>query len=155
MTERRPEATAQAIPLLEEHLTLGHRRVETGRVRVHLATTTEEARLREPAWHERVEIQRVAIGREVAEAPGIREEEDGAVLVVPVLEEILVTERRIVLKEEIRIRRVRTSETIEKTVALHSQTATVERLPPAPRDGPESQTRRDGGNGDDAGTPRP
>jgi uncharacterized protein (TIGR02271 family) len=140
VTESRPAATAQAIPLLQEHLTLGLRRVETGRVRIHLATTTEDAQVHEPVRRERVEIQRVAVGREVAEAPAVREEEDGAVLVVPVLEEILVTERRIILKEEIRIRRVTTTETIEKTVALHSQTATVERLPPAPRDGPESDS---------------
>ena len=150
MTESRPDATAEAIPLLQEHLTLGLRRVETGRVRIHLATTTEDAQVQEPVRRERVEIQRVADGREVSEAPGVREEEDGAVLVVPVLEEILVTERRIILKEEIRIRRVTTTQTIERTVALHSQTATVERLPPAPRDGPKSEMRRTGADGADA-----
>lgn len=150
MTERGPDETAQVIPLLREYLTLGRRQVETGRVRVHLATTTEDVQLREPVSHERAEIQRVAIGREVAEAPGIREEEDGAVLVVPVLEEILVTQRRIVLKEEIRIRRVATTGTIQKTVALHSQTATVERLPPPSRDGSVTPARRDAGDGDNA-----
>jgi uncharacterized protein (TIGR02271 family) len=149
VTEREPEVTAQAIPLLQEQLTLDRREVEIGRVRVHLATTTENATLREPVWHERVEIQRVAIGRQVGEAPGVREEENGAVLVVPVLEEILVTERRIILKEEIRIHRVTTNETIEKTVALHSQTATVERLPPAPRNGSEAPARREAGDADD------
>jgi stress response protein YsnF len=139
VTEGARDVTAQAIPLLQEHLTLDLRRVETGHVQVH-----------EPVRCERVAIERVAVGREVAEAPGVHEEEDGAVLVVPVLEEILVTERRIILKEEIRIRRVMTTETIEKTVALHSQAATVERLPPAPRDGSETQTRRSNGDGDDA-----
>jgi len=135
---------------LQEHLTLGHRRVETGPVRVHLATTTEDAPLREAVRHQRAEVQRVTIGREVAEAPGSREEEDGAVIVVPVLEEILVTARRIILNEEIRIRRVTTTKTIEKTVALHRQAATVERIPPAPRDGDDNDKRRTVGDGDDA-----
>lgn len=150
MTEREPDMAAQVIPLIQEHLTLGRRLVETGRVRVHLATTTQDAQVSKPVTQERVEIERRAIGREVAEAPGIREEEDGAVLVVPVLEEILVTQRRIILKEEIRIRRVATTGTIQKTVALHSQTATVERLPPPSRDGSETPARRDAGDGDNA-----
>lgn len=137
MTESRPDVTAQAIPLLREHLTLGLRRVETGRVRIHLATTSEDTQVQEPVRRERVEIQRVAVGREIAEAPGMREE-------------TVVTERRIILKKEIRIRRVTTTETIEKTVALHSQAATVERLPPAPRDGPETEMRRNRGDGADA-----
>lgn len=116
-------------------------------MRVHLATTAENATLREPVWHERAEIQRATIGRQVAEVPRVREEENGAALVVPVLEEILVTERRIILKEEIRIRRARTNETIEKTVALHRQGATVERLPPTLRDGTETPARREAGDG--------
>lgn len=143
MTEQAP---TQVIPLLREDLTLGHREVETGRVRVHLSTTTEDRTVRAPVRHQLAEVERIAIGREVAEAPGIREEEDGTVLVVPVLEEILVTERRIILKEEIRIRRVTTTETIETTTALHSQVATVERLPPAT---PEPESRRTPGDGDD------
>lgn len=130
MTDQGAGATDRAIPFLQEYLTLGHREVEAGHVRVHLATTTEDRTLHAPVNHQRAEVQRIAIGRVVAEAPGIREEEDGAVLVVPVLEEILVTERRIVLKEEIRIRRVTTTENVETTVALHSQAATIERLPP-------------------------
>ncbi len=143
MTEQGP---AQVIPMLREYLTLGHREVETGRVRVHLATTTEDRTVRAPLRHQRAEVERVAIGREVAEAPGIREEEDGAVIVVPVLEEVLVTRRRIILKEEIRIRRVTTTEIVETTAALHSQVATVERLPAAT---PDPESRRPRGDGDD------
>jgi uncharacterized protein (TIGR02271 family) len=123
-----PEA-AQIIPLLEERLVVGRREVETGRVRVHLTTTTEDAAVREVLREERVEVERVPIGREVATAPAVREEEDGAVLVVPVLEEVLVVERRLVLKEELRIRRVSTSRTSEQTVPLRRQSATVERVP--------------------------
>ena len=138
-----PEA-AQIIPLLEERLVVGRREVETGRVRVHLTTTTEDAAVREVLREERVEVERVPIGREVATAPAVREEEDGAVLVVPVLEEVLVVERRLVLKEELWIRRVSTSRTSEKTVPLRRQTATVERVPAQPDDKPETNARSRG-----------
>lgn len=149
MNDHAVEPTKQTIPLVEEYLTLGRRSVEMGRVRVNLATTTENARLSEPVRHEQVEIRRIVIGREVASAPSMREEEDGAVLVIPVLEEILVTERRIILKEEIRIRRVTTMEVIEKDVAVHSQAATIECMP-CSQDGSNTEIRREGANGDNS-----
>lgn len=139
---------SQIIPLLEERLVVGRREVETGRVRVHLTTTTEDAAMHEVLREERVEIQRVpAVGREVTATPAVREEEDGAVLVVPVMEEVLVVERRLVLKEELRIRRVSTSRTSEQTVPLRRQTATVERVP-AQSDGELEPHARPHGAGD-------
>ena len=138
-----PEA-AQIIPLLEERLVVRRREVETGRVRVHLTTTTEDAAVREVLREERVEVERVPIGREVAIASAVREEEDGAVLVVPVLEEVLVVERRHVLKEELWIHRVSTNRTSEQTVPLRRQTATVERVPAQPDDKSETNARPHG-----------
>ncbi|HZN03360.1 MAG TPA: DUF2382 domain-containing protein [Candidatus Polarisedimenticolia bacterium] len=143
---------AQTVPLLEERLAVERRVVETGRVRVRLSTATKDAMVRETLRGERVEVDRVPVGREVTEAPVVREEENGTVLVVPVLEEVLVVERRLVLKEELRIRRVSTTEIIEQTVALRQQAATVERLLTAvPQDGSDPETRRRdvGDDGDD------
>jgi stress response protein YsnF len=80
---------------------------------------------------DRVEVERVGIGREVApgeSAPSVRNE-DG-VVVVPVLEEVLVVEKRLVLREEIRLRIAVSAEAVEQTIALRRQHAEVERLPP-------------------------
>jgi stress response protein YsnF len=60
--------------------------------------------------------------------PAIREE--GETIVVPVVEEVLVVERRLVLKEEVRIRRVRSTERHQERVTLRRQEAAVNRLPP-------------------------
>ena len=57
-------------------------------------------------------------------APRIRTE-DG-VTIIPVLEEVLVVEKRLVLKREIRIRKRSTSETVEIPVSLRKQRAEVE-----------------------------
>jgi stress response protein YsnF len=57
--------------------------------------------------------------------PRIRTE-DG-VTIIPVLEEVLVLEKRLVLKREIRIRKRTTLETVEIPVSLRKQHAKVER----------------------------
>jgi stress response protein YsnF len=122
------------LPLVEEALRVGKRRVETGRVRVSVSTDVEERVVRETLRSERAELERVPVNRELAEgepAPVVRQEPDGTV-VVPVLEEVLVVERRLVLREEIRMRLVSVDEPVEQPVAVRRQRASVERLPPLP-----------------------
>lgn len=139
-TERLEDEGYAVLPLVEEALRVGKRRVETGRVRVSIATETEERPVRETLRTERAEVERVPVGRELAEgeqAPVARREEDGT-LVVPVLEEVLVVERRLVLREEIRLRLVAITETVEQPVTLRRQRVEVERLPASAPDGPDA-----------------
>jgi len=141
VTDRTNDAVAEAvIPLVEETLLVGKRQVETGRVRVSVTTDVQEQVVRETLRSEKAEIERVPVGRQIAEgepAPTVRQEPDGTV-VVPVLEEVLVVERRLVLKEEIRMRVLAVDEAVEQPVAVRRQRASVERLPPHPaEDGPD------------------
>ncbi len=135
LADRFDETASEAVlPLVEENLRVGKRRVETGRVRVSVSTDIEEQVVRETLRSERTEIERVPVGRELAEgepAPALRREPDGTV-VVPVLEEVLVIERRLVLREEIRMRLVAVEEPVEQPVTVRRQRASVERLPPRP-----------------------
>ena len=133
-----PESTehnsTEHIPVLQEHLSLGKREVVSGRVRVRITNATEQQRLQADLRSEAVTVDRVPIDRELApgEAPPVpREEEDGKVFVVPVLEEVLVVEKRLVLREELRLRRTSDTQHVEQVVAVRRQTATVDRLPPA------------------------
>jgi stress response protein YsnF len=118
----------QVIPLAEEVLRLGKRTVETGRIRVSVTTETAEEMVRHTLRTRRAEVERVAFGHEVQDVPQTREE-DG-VLIIPVVEEILVVEKRLVLKEEVRLRFVDTEDTVEQPVERRVQRATVERVPP-------------------------
>ncbi|MBD0276034.1 MAG: DUF2382 domain-containing protein [Acetobacteraceae bacterium] len=135
MAERLDDTAGEAVlPLVEESLLVGKRRVETGRVRVSVATEVEERVVRETLRSERVELERVPVDRELAAgepAPALRREADGTV-VVPVLEEVLVVERRLVLREEIRMRLVPVEEAVEQPVTVRRQRASVDRLPPDP-----------------------
>lgn len=118
------------VPLAEESVSFGRRTIATGRVRLSLRTAEETRRLREVLHGRRAEVERVPIGCEVAEAPEVRVE--GDVVIVPVLEEELVVTRRLVLREEIRLRLVPTERVAEHEAVLRRQVASVERLPPRP-----------------------
>ncbi|MDF2689253.1 MAG: hypothetical protein K0Q80_2218 [Microvirga sp.] len=74
---------------------------------------------------EDVEVTRVPVDKVVDTAPQIRTE--GDVMIVPVLEEVLVVEKRLVLKEELHIRRRVSAETVELPITLRKQRAIVER----------------------------
>lgn len=118
-------AAEEIIPLVEETASFSKREVVTGRVRVHTVTDTVEELARASVQREDVEVTRVPIDRVVETAPAIRT--DGDVTIVPVLEEVLVVEKRLVLKEELHIRRRVETETVEVPVTLRKQRAVVER----------------------------
>ena len=54
--------------------------------------------------------------------------DEGATLVIPVLEEVLVVQKRVRLKEEIRITAHARSEPVSSTVVLRTEQAAVERF---------------------------
>jgi stress response protein YsnF len=114
-----------AVPVLREELEISKRVVDTGRgVRVSKRVTEESAEIRENLWHEEVDVRRVAVDRVVAEAPPSRYE--GDVLIVPVLEEILVIEKRFRIKEELHITRVRKEQEYRETVPLRVEDVHIE-----------------------------
>jgi stress response protein YsnF len=118
------------LPIVEETLHVDKRLVETGRVRVSLSTSVEEEILRETLRTRHAEVERKPVGRTVTEVPRVRQE--GDVVIIPVVEEVLVVERRLVLKEEIHLRLVSEDVDITHPATRRVQHALVERLPAAP-----------------------
>ncbi|CAN5389378.1 hypothetical protein BH11ARM2_BH11ARM2_23870 [soil metagenome] len=114
------------LELAEERPVVSKKEVETGLVRVSLNTETREEAVRTVLRETRVEIERVPIGRFVESVPPMREEE--GVLIVPVMEEVVVTRLRLV--EEVRIRRVEHERDHAETVTLRRETATLEKGEP-------------------------
>ena len=129
--KHRPESSVAdpkevtAIPLLEEELAVSKREVVTGRVRVRTVVDTREELVRQELETEHVSVTRVPIDRYVDAAPSVRTE--GNVTIVPVLEEVLVIETRLLLKEEVHILRTVSTETVEQSVRLRQQRAIVEK----------------------------
>jgi uncharacterized protein (TIGR02271 family) len=114
------------LTLLAEEFSVGKEAVETGRVRVSKQTHTREVAVDESLLKESAEIETIPIGRQIFEMPSIRHE--GETIVVPIVEEILHTERRLILKEEVRITRLKTTEQFHDSVTLRYQEAVVTRV---------------------------
>ena len=120
------------LPIVEERAQIAVRDRVVGRVRVSTQTREEDVELAETLRSSRVEVERVPVDAFVDEAPEIREE-DG-VTIVPVMEEVIV--RRLMLREEIHIRRIDEEREVRETVTLRTQDAVVERDPGGTDGGP-------------------
>jgi stress response protein YsnF len=63
-------------------------------------------------------------------------------LIIPLVEETAVVVKRLVLREEVRLRFIPTEVPFEEEVALRRQRATIERVPPAvPASAPVPDTK--------------
>jgi stress response protein YsnF len=113
------------IPLVEERVSATKREIEIGRVRVHTTVEEREEIVRAELARDTVEVERVPMSVEVSSVPETRQE--GEVTVIPVVEEVLVVTKKLMLVEEIRLRRTRTVEEHARPVTLTRQRAEIER----------------------------
>ncbi len=114
------------VPVLAETLAVGKRTVVTGGVRVTKRVSEREETVDEPLLREDVHVERVPVNQIVAEAPQARYE--GDMLIVPVLEEVLVVEKRLMLKEEVRIQRAQTQTHQPQQVLLRAEDVVIEEI---------------------------
>jgi stress response protein YsnF len=120
--EMQDTATLQ---LLAEEFSVTKKTVVTGRVRVATRTRNHEAFLDETLARNSVEISAIPMGVFIDAPPQVRME--GDVTIVPVVEEVLFVERRLRLKEELRIRPIRTVEHYREKITLRRQEAIITR----------------------------
>jgi uncharacterized protein (TIGR02271 family) len=111
------------LSLAAEEVAINKETHEIGRVRVATRTYEREALIDEDLARERVEIENVPVGRQIDAVPEVRQQ--GDITIVPVVEEVLFVERRLMLKEEIHIRRMRTTEHHQEKVVLRHQEPVV------------------------------
>jgi stress response protein YsnF len=127
----------QTVPMHAEEISVSRQQVSGDTVQVSTITRDEERLVDEQLTHERIEVERVPIGRPVDAVPPVREEGDTTVM--SVVEEIIVIKRRLILKEEVRIRRVRMTEHHRETMLVRKQDAVITRTEaglPAVKDDP-------------------
>ena len=121
-----PEGVSIVIPVVEEVAQVSTHQVETGRVRIVKTVREEEQVIDRPLLREHVDVQRVPVNEFVQQAPPLRV--DGETLVIPIVEEVLVVEKRLMLKEELRVTRQRIVEPHEQRITLRTEEARIERL---------------------------
>jgi uncharacterized protein (TIGR02271 family) len=123
-------------PVRQEQLHVGKRLSDTGRgVRIHKTVSEDQHVIDEPLLHDELEVEHIQVGAIVAESNPPRMRYEGDTLVVPVLEEVLVVQKQLRLKEEVRITRHRREAPVPQTVSLRSEHVTVERFEEGIKDG--------------------
>jgi uncharacterized protein (TIGR02271 family) len=115
----------QTIPLAAETITVDKRLVTRGRVVVRKRVVTHDAVVDEPLEQEQVEVTRVPVNKLVEAAEPPRTE--GDTTVIPLYEEVLVVEKRLVLTEELHVSKRRSEYRKPQEVALRREEAVVER----------------------------
>ena len=129
-TEQSAETNTEKliVPIIEEELKITREKIITGGVRVHKTVAERTEVVDEPTFQEQIEVEHITVNQFVAEPPPVRYE--GDVMIVPLLEEVLVVEKRLVLREEIRVSKRREIVNKPQQVVLRREEATVERIEP-------------------------
>ena len=122
----RTDLSLVTVQLHAEELAVSKRRVASGLVRVAVATRSHDEAVDEALHHERVLVERVTINQPVETVPPLRVEGDTTIL--SVVEEIVVVTRQLILKEEIRVRRIQVTEVYHEVVTLREQEAVITRV---------------------------
>jgi uncharacterized protein (TIGR02271 family) len=118
--------TVLVIPLAQEELKIERRKTETGRVRIQKEVHSREETVDEPTYVEEVNVVRVPVNK-VLESPVAPRHENGT-LIIPLMEEVLVVEKRLMLKEELRVSKRRREIRNPVQVTLRSEEASVEKV---------------------------
>jgi len=115
------------IPITDETLRVDRRTVETGRVEVHKTVQERVEVVDQPIFAEEVEIERITLNRPLEESVASRYE--GETLIIPLVEEVLVVQKRLILREEIHIRKLRKELREPQEVLLRTEQVDVVRKP--------------------------
>ena len=122
-----PAAVTETLAVMAETAWISKRVVETGRTLIRKTVTQRDEVLEAVLNRHDVTVERVPVGRVVTEAPAARQE--GGAWIFPIVEEVLVTEKRLVLREELHVRHTETQEPVSRTVTLRTEHAGIEHIP--------------------------
>ncbi len=111
------------IPVIEEHLIIDRKTIETGRVIISKKTEEKIETVNIALLREDYSIEHIPVDKLVDEAPSIRYE--GEVMIIPVIREVMV--KRILIVEEIRITKNTTETSEPQQMMLRKEVVTVER----------------------------
>lgn len=133
MQDDDPERT---IPLFEEQLHVRKADVVTDEVRVTTSVEERAVLIGEDVERGDLHVERIAVERAVAEAPAPRQ--DGDTLIVSIVEERVVVEKRLFVIEELHITRTTTTERVTIPETVRTMRATVEHARPSSMTGRET-----------------
>jgi len=117
------------VPIVEEQVVVETRTVETGRIQIQKTIQERVEVVDQPLFEEEVQIERVSINRPITEA--VTPHYEGDTLIIPLVEEVLVVQKQLVLREEVHIKKVRKELHEPQEVRLRTEAVNVVRAPEA------------------------
>jgi len=116
------------IPVIQEQAKVFKRVVETGTVRISKKVREYDEIVDVPHFQEEVVVERVPLNKVIEIAPSVRTE--GDLTIIPVVEERYVMEKKLILVEELHVRKERKESHHPQTVKVLKEEVEVERIPP-------------------------
>lgn len=131
--DNEPHTGHETIPVIEERPVLLTKPVRTSTVRIDKIVREHEASIEAVLRSDEVVVERRSVDppQPVDAPPPVRHE--GDVTIIPILEERLVVEKRLFVREELRVRRVERSRVSRQRVTVRSEDVRVEREPMSQR----------------------
>jgi uncharacterized protein (TIGR02271 family) len=121
------------VPVIEEHLLVDKKEIETGTVTISKKVHSEQQIIDIPVVEEIVDVQRVPINQYIESIPpAVRYEEEKTI--IPILKEVLVVEKKLVLVEEVHITRKQHHSMISQQETLRQEEIIVNRVDTNPNE---------------------
>lgn len=119
-------STSPAIPVLEESATVHSETVEVAKVKLSKSVETDREQVDLTTTEDHVVVTRVPKNEILDKLPdGVRYE--GDIMIIPVLKEVAVVEKRIMLVEEIHVRKEQHASTKTVEVTLRKEKIDISR----------------------------
>jgi uncharacterized protein (TIGR02271 family) len=135
-------AVERTLPAIEESVRVDKVAVDRGGYRVSKRVELREEIVEEDLLRDEVSIERRPIGTTLPPGSTPAPHYDGDTLVIPVLVETVVVEKRLLLVEEVRITRTPVKEHSRQPVTLRAERIAIERLDADPRSEPDERGPR-------------
>jgi uncharacterized protein (TIGR02271 family) len=121
-----PAGETRKIPIIQEEVQITKDVVESGSVRISKSVHEVEEMYNIPISYEEHDVQRITLNQLIDTAPpAIRYE--GDTMIIPILREEVVVQKRLVLVEEVHVTKRQVEKTIQQPVTLLKEELNVER----------------------------
>lgn len=117
----------KTIPVIEEKLTIGKRKIETGRFLISKKVFEEEVSEDVSIEEEHINIERKEINQYV-DTPPPASRDEGDTTIISVVKEVLVIEKKILLVEELHITKHKSESTVPVTETLRKEEVKITKV---------------------------
>ena len=119
--------TEEVVPVIEERAVVQREIIETGKVHIRKKVTEEKATVNLPIINESYEVLHVPVPKQVLDAPPPAVRYEGDKMIIPVIKEITVMQKKYEVIEEVHVIRHVTETPLVQEITLLKESVQVER----------------------------